>query len=67
MGLFETRNLGNGSIYTIGIPYGNGIIYTNSFSSSDSTESLILSEYTLVTKSGESNFYAQVKKDGNVK
>ena len=65
MGLLETRNLGNGSIYTIGIPYGNGIIYTNNSSSSDSTESLILSEYTLVTKSGESNFYVQVKKDGN--
>ena len=65
MGLLETRNLGNGSIYTIGIPYGNGIIYTNNSSLSDSTESLILSEYTLVTKSGESNFYVQVKKDGN--
>lgn len=65
MGLLETRNLGNGSIYTIGIPYGNGIIYTNNSSSSGSTESLILSEYTLVTKSGESNFYVQVKKDGN--
>ena len=29
MGLLETRNLGNGSIYTIGNPYGDGIIYTN--------------------------------------
>jgi hypothetical protein len=69
MGLLQTRNLGNGIIYTIGFPYDKGIIYTNpnNSSSSNSTGSLILSEYTLVTKSGESNFYAQVKKDGNLK
>jgi hypothetical protein len=69
MGLLQTRNLGNGIIYTIGFPYDNGIIYTNpnNSSSSNSTGSLILSEYTLVTKSGESNFYAQVKKNGNLK
>ena len=69
MGLLQTRNLGNGTIYTIGTPYGNGIIYTNSSSSSVSSniESLILSNYTLITKSGESNFYALVQKDGDIK
>ena len=35
MGLLETRNLGNGSIYTIGNPYGDGIIYTNLSNSYD--------------------------------
>ena len=69
MGIFQTKNLGNGITYTIGFPYDKGIIYTNPINSynSSNTESLILSEYTLVTKSGESNFYAQVKKDGNLK
>ena len=69
MGILQTKNLGNGIIYTIGFPYDKGIIYTNPINSYNSSniESLILSEYTLVTKSGDSNFYAQVKKDGSTK
>jgi hypothetical protein len=35
MGLLQTRNLGNGIIYTIGFPYDNGIIYTNAQNSYD--------------------------------
>jgi len=69
MGILQTKNLGNGIIYTIGFPYDKGIIYTNPINSYNSSniESSILSEYTLVTKSGDSNFYAQVKKDGSIK
>jgi hypothetical protein len=70
MGILQTTNLGNGRAYTIGIPgvYNNNIIYTRSSSQQGNpTQNLILSEYTLVTKSGDSNFYAQVKKNGSTK
>ena len=69
MGFLNTYNRLNesGFIFTIATPYDSGIIYTNKLflpSEPQLVSNSILSNYTIVSKTGISNIYAVVKKNG---